>query len=445
MNYNTLKSLMPLAAMGILACGGQSPEGTDQAIDLDAVTADDSELSVYKVRGGFLTEIRNDAAQSLYESFVLAGGFQEARRGDDHYLFGRAVACVSRGGEPLCQMVSSIADTDSEGFDVTLHGARGNSAASELFGALARAQDILPTAVRTVRSDRWVCAKDSREVWCGLTPAIEAPPAEPTVELVMRYVGLDNLGPDYVYEGWLITSEGPVTSGRFEVTERDQTFSFDIAESIARDSSLFVLTIEPKFNDDPAPAPTHIVAGDFGGFVADLGVQHPAALGTFFGEAAGAYMLAAPSEPSAPYNNGIWFLDPAAGPAPSLNLPKLPTGWAYEGWVVTENGPISTGRFTDVMGEDSDGAGPAAGPQAGPPFPGQDFVSPALDLIGATVVISVEPEPDNSPAPFTLKPLVDTVEDPGGPGVLQGMRNQAEDTNPAGITAFFDKQGNLLR
>ncbi|WP_370478117.1 hypothetical protein [Tamlana flava] len=31
------------------------------------------------------------------------------------------------------------------------------------------------------------------------------------------------------------------------------------------------------------------------------------------------------------------------------------------------------------------------------------------DLRGATVVISVEPDPDNSPAPFTLKPLAHMV------------------------------------
>lgn len=49
---------------------------------------------------------------------------------------------------------------------------------------------------------------------------------------------------------------------------------------------------------------------------------------------------------------------------------------------------------------------------AGPPIPGEDFFSNAptgftfpLDIRGRTVVISIEPSPDNSPAPFLLKPL----------------------------------------
>jgi hypothetical protein len=152
----------------------------------------------------------------------------------------------------------------------------------------------------------------------------------------------------------------------------------------------------------------------------------------------GAYILAAPSGGgSAPYANGIWWLDPSAGPGPSLVLPELPTGWVYEGWVVGGAGPISTGRFTSASGEDSDGTGPDAGPNPGPPFPGQDFVDPAIDLTsGYVAVISVEPEPDNSSGPFTLKPLMDRVIDDVGEGVLQPMsRNPA--ALPSGMAALL--------
>ena len=122
----------------------------------------------------------------------------------------------------------------------------------------------------------------------------------------------------------------------------------------------------------------------------------------------------------ADYFNGIWFLDPAGGPGASLTLPILPAGWAYEGWVVVGGAPVSTGTFTSVTGADSDMGGPAAGANPAPPFPGQDFVSPATDLRGGVAVISVEPVPDNSPAPFTLKPLVDmNIADTGAPGVVQ--------------------------
>ena len=52
----------------------------------------------------------------------------------------------------------------------------------------------------------------------------------------------------------------------------------------------------------------------------------------------------------------------------------------------------------------------------GPNYPGEDFLQNApagltfpTDLKGMTIVISVEPVPDNSPNPFTLKPLAHMV------------------------------------
>ena len=188
-----------------------------------------------------------------------------------------------------------------------------------------------------------------------------------------------------------------------------------------------MLTIEPVPDSDPSPSHVHILGGDVVGGRASLTVDHMAALGTDFSMAAGSYILAAPSGGgSAPYFNGIWWLDADAGPGPTLDLPELPAGWVYEGWVVGDSGPVSTGRFTSASGADSDGAGPDAGPMPGPPFPGQDFVDPAIDLRGGVAVVSVEPDPDNSPDPFTLKPLMDRVIDDLGEGVLQPMsRNPA--------------------
>ena len=144
-----------------------------------------------------------------------------------------------------------------------------------------------------------------------------------------------------------------------------------------------------------------------------------------FTAATGSYILAAPTgADGTPYNYGIWFLDPS-GPSASLDLPVLPEGWAYEGWVVGEDGPVSTGIFTNTAAADSDAGGPAAGPNPAPPFPGQDFITPPANLVGQTTVISVEPSPDNSPAPFTLKPLVDEINDTGEGGILQDLTNNA--------------------
>ena len=136
---------------------------------------------------------------------------------------------------------------------------------------------------------------------------------------------------------------------------------------------------------------------------------------------AGDFFLRTPTdEPVGSANNGndqygVWFGLPGMPPSATLNLPDLPEGWVYEGWVIGDSGPLSTGRFTNVDTMDQNAGLPTSfggTEQAGPPLPGEDFFNNApagetfpLDIRGRMVVISVEPEPDNSPAPFTLKPL----------------------------------------
>jgi|GEM_PF-784672 len=267
--------------------------------------------------------------------------------------------------------------------------------------------------------------------------ALYGTPCNPV--LTMDFDGLEDLGSDYVYEGWLIVDEMPVTSGRFSVDGAGDPFPgwFVVDYQNAVDAAMFVLTIEPAVGDDPSPADTHLLAGAFDGDMADLTIGHPAALGDDFASAAGGYILATPSTAAIDedYDQGIWWLDPMAGPASSLTLPALPAGWVYEGWVVGTGGPVSTGRFVDPSGADSDGAGPNAGMDGAPPFPGQDFITPPTSLLGFAAVISVEPEPDNSPGPFTLKPLVDGTVDDVMPPTLQTMMNNAGSA-PAGVVTF---------
>ena len=133
--------------------------------------------------------------------------------------------------------------------------------------------------------------------------------------------------------------------------------------------------------------------------------------------AAGSYILATPTNgDNTDENSGIWFLSLASGnPAEGLDLPTLPAGWQYEGWAVIGGTPVTTGRFTETDAVDL--SDPFSGVEPGPPFPGEDFLvnAPAgltfpTDLAGETAVISIEPEPDDSPAPFTLKPLVGAID-----------------------------------
>ena len=145
-------------------------------------------------------------------------------------------------------------------------------------------------------------------------------------------------------------------------------------------------------------------------------INHSAALGNDFTSSTGAYILATPTDgANTNENSGIWFLDLTSGsPSQGLFLPTLPGGWKYEGWTVINGTPVTTGTFTDATVVDN--ADPYSSTMPGPPFPGEDFLfnAPAgltfpTDIAGGVAVISIEPSPDNSSAPFTLKPLVGDI------------------------------------
>lgn len=252
--------------------------------------------------------------------------------------------------------------------------------------------------------------------------------------------GVPALGAGYVYEGWIIDATGPHSTGRFTVGDDGATdpAAFDIDAALADTAEKVVITIEPATGDDPAPSAVHILAGDVNAGEAALSIGDDAALGTDFADAAGSYVLATPStsEEVGDNDQGIWWLVPGEAPAPALTLPALPDGWMYEGWVVGPDGPVSTGTFTVVSGADSDGPGATAGPDAAPPFPGQDFIDPPVVLtVDHAAVISVEPDPDDGAAPFALKPLIDaTIEAVAAPDT-QDMTNMAG-AAPSGSAAF---------
>lgn len=243
---------------------------------------------------------------------------------------------------------------------------------------------------------------------------------EPTTTgLTLNLTGLEELGSDYVYEGWIIVDGAPVSTGTFSSVAFPQTFIVDAAQ-LAK-ATKFVLSIEPKVDSDPAPAATKILAGDFSGKSATVSSKGIVA---DFSTASGKYILATPTDMDDTNEaSGVWFLDNTNAPPPvaGLSLPELPEGWKYEGWAVVDGKPLSTGTFTKVAATDD--AAPFSGSEPLPApngadgfFPGEDFLQNApagvtfpTDLKGATIVISVEPSPDNSPAPFTLKPLAHVV------------------------------------
>lgn len=237
--------------------------------------------------------------------------------------------------------------------------------------------------------------------------------------LTLNISGLENLGTGFKYEGWVIVNGTPVSTGTFDVNDSGElsqtTFSIDASNLAA--ATKFVLSVEPSPDNDPAPAATKILMGDFSGSSAN--VSSTGIVGDF-SSSRGKYILATPTDGmSNNETSGVWFLDNSSGSAVAgLSLPTLSAGWKYEGWAVIDGTPVSTGTFTAVDSADDNAATSTfkGDVNNGPGYPGEDFIQNApagltfpTDLRGKTIVISVEPDPDNSTSPFTLKPLAHQV------------------------------------
>lgn len=271
----------------------------------------------------------------------------------------------------------------------------------------------------------------------GFTSCSEDEDVSTVDTLSIDLTGLENLGAGYAYEGWVIVDGAPVSTGVFTVNDNGDLSTSSFNVSGLADATTFILTIEPSPDNDPSPSAVHLVAGDFSGSSANLNVGHGAALNNNFESGTGSFILATPtdSDDSNEYS-GIWFLDNSSGmPAAGLDLPTLPEGWIYEGWAIINGSPVSTGKFSSAVGADD--AAPFSGPNAGPAYPGEDFLLNAPAGITfptnlAAAVISIEPVPDNSTAPFLLKPLVGMIDANENVHSVISMGNNAVTTNPQG-------------
>jgi len=230
--------------------------------------------------------------------------------------------------------------------------------------------------------------------------------------------GLEDLGDDFAYEGWIIVNGSPVSTGVFSLDEDGNYTASSISnvtEEQIEQATDFVVTIEPVPDSDPAPAATKILEGSFEDGEATLTTS---TIGTGFETATGKFIIATPtSAASDDENSGIWFLDNSgSSPVAGLELPTLEAGWVYEGWVVIDGVPVTTGTFTDPDGADDTNQFSGTDGAAAPAYPGEDFIMNApsglifpTDIRGDDVVITIEPSPDNSSDPFLLKPLAGKV------------------------------------
>jgi hypothetical protein len=280
----------------------------------------------------------------------------------------------------------------------------------------------------------------------ALVAALALAPAAGAQDGPTLSLSFDNLAPldesMELYEGWAIVDGMPVSTGVFNVNESGEPVApgtGDVIEEFLPASDItgatdIKISIEPVPDGDPAPSGLIILGGMLSGDMAELmtGLEGVAA-------AEGCFILATPSDndiDDTNDNQGIWWLQMPGPVAGLTGLPDLGEHWTYEGWVVDVSGgmpvPYSTGTFSMAEGFDSDMAGPMGG---GPPFPGQDFVEfqggPVLDLASGdfAAVISIEPVPDDSPAPFQLKPLAGAIMQ----GAMDGcVTNQTTSTFPSG-------------
>ncbi|MEP2026139.1 MAG: anti-sigma factor [Reichenbachiella sp.] len=272
-----------------------------------------------------------------------------------------------------------------------------------------------------------------------------------TGNLTIDISGLDNLGDGFLYEGWVIVDGAPISTGTFSVDDDGDlsASSFNLDGAMLDAATTFVLTIEPNPDSDPEPSATKLLGGDFSGSSASATIMHAAAFGMGFSDVTGGYILATPTTTDdSDEASGVWFLDNSSG-SPAIGLNDLPdlssqTGWTYEGWAVLGGTPVSTGTFDMASGFDDNATSTVfkGDDGDGPAFPGEDFVQNApsglsfpTDLKGATIVISIEPVPDNSAAPFTLKPLAGEVPTTLDNHTYQTMDNIASSTYPSGTIA----------
>jgi hypothetical protein len=287
-------------------------------------------------------------------------------------------------------------------------------------------------------------------LWIGCKQQEESPTTPTTqTKLSLSFTGLQSLASGFHYEGWAIVNSKPLTTGKFNIDSQNRLMTlngqviangeFNVGQDISRATAI-VITIEPPGDVDAVPSATKYLGGNVSNSAATLTISHAAALGSDFTSATGKYILATPTDnDNSNEKSGVWFLQ-LPGATAGFNLPTLPAGWKYEGWVVVDR-PLTTGKFKSASGADE--SAPYSGPNPAPPFPGEDYLRNApsgltfpLDLSGKNVVLSIEPDPDDSPLPFTLKPLAHAVPANAREHVTYTMDNKAGATNPIGTATI---------
>lgn len=201
----------------------------------------------------------------------------------------------------------------------------------------------------------------------------------PMSTLTINLNGLESLDNGFVYEGWIVVNNAPISTGRFNTATVNSSQTFALVTSELEAATQFILSIEPATGDDPAPSATKILSGTFVANAATLSIE--SVVGNFADTTnpfSGSFVTATPTDNTGGVDNGnndrgVWFIQNPTT-AGLINLPQLAAGWKYEGWAVFNSGmtPATTGQFTVASGVDS--SSPYSGNEPAPLFPGEDFL-----------------------------------------------------------------------
>lgn len=279
-------------------------------------------------------------------------------------------------------------------------------------------------------------------------------PSSQVTNIELEMSGLNDLGDVFWYELWLTWQEGESnlskSLGVFRIDGQGQCLPnrFNVKLGDLQRAVAFFITIEEDdlpglrlLENTPGvidtlsgPGPYKILAAKFITNKAHYSIGDEYLLNFDFASARGTYLLNAVSvEQTSPSASGIWFInkDEQGQLIAGLDLPDLPAGWSYQGWVVINSVSLSTGKFISNKGTDQT-ATYYNSAQGGYPFPGEDFItnppqglSFPLDLSGKEIYITLHPPlPENCPAPYSAKLFAATVPNGAQRMVVYELENQ---------------------
>lgn len=206
---------------------------------------------------------------------------------------------------------------------------------------------------------------------------------------------------------------GTIGSATISSVHPDATpFDLSTAESA-------FITLETEGDRDLIPADRTLVGGALGTGMVVMVVEgagtgnSPLLVNT--STMTGEFQLETPSNDAAgvPDDDGQGLLFGTNGGITLLNLPTLPSGWRYEGFVeeLMTGRVFSTGAFANPLAaDDNDGISLSRGPELKPGVPGEDFLNdvpapmfPAAISGSITrVFVTIEPVPASSRLPSSF-------------------------------------------